>query len=140
MLASWCVCAIKCRLDLDAAVTNRKATFVEQKRWTVAARLLDTALRNGEDVPIVFAAAEETDELIAWGLLEKVDVNEHSTTYTVSSVQSFDGRCRPRKTILRKRSDGLPLSARFIRSYAICATPPVVEIGAGTRLMEAAKS
>jgi hypothetical protein len=108
MLANWCVYAIKSRADLHEAATKGTATFIEKKRWAVAARLLEEAQRNSDNLAIVFAAAEKTNELIAWGLLDKIEVGESTTSYTFSDVKLFEGR-RPRKTELRKRSDGQPL-------------------------------
>jgi hypothetical protein len=84
-------------------------------------RLLDEAKGRGERLAIIFCPSEETRNLHSWGVLEKIEITGDETAYTFSGLTRFK-TTRP-KTVLRKRSDGKPLPAGFIRPYAICRAP-----------------
>ncbi len=116
-----CVYTIKHSDDL---VAGRSGTFHENRPWTTARRLLDQASRQNESLPIVFAEAERTDNLVAWAVLKDVQVTEDGTDYTFSKLVRFKKPLQP-KTALRKRN-GEPLSENFIRPYAICRKPKFV--------------
>lgn len=116
--APLCVYTIKHSDDL---VSGRSGTFHEKRAWATAKRLVDQADRKREPVIVLFAAAEKTDKLIAWAVLEDVQITETGTDYTFSNLKKFRPPLRP-KTVLRKRN-GEPLSAGFIRPYAICRRP-----------------
>jgi hypothetical protein len=116
--APLCVYTIKQSKDL---VEGRKDTFHENKSWTTAKRLLADAERDNESVIIVFAEAEKTDALVAWAVLEDIQITDDGTDYTFSKLARFKKPFR-HKSDLRKR-DGKPLSKNFIRPYAICRKP-----------------
>lgn len=116
-----CVYTIKRADDL---VAGRSDTFHEKRAWTTARRLLVEAERRGESVAVVFAEAENTDNLVAWAVLEDIQIPPDGTDYTFSNLRRFKKPLRP-KTNLRKRN-GEPLSAAFIRPYAICRKPKFV--------------
>ena len=82
-----------------------------------AKRILDEAKLRGEAVAVVFAAAEKTDKLVAWALLEDIHITEDGTEYTFKNLKRFQNPLRA-KTDLRKRN-GEPLSQNFIRPYAL---------------------
>ncbi len=72
---------------------------------------------------IVFGTAEETRDLFAWALLERIEITPDKTTnYTFTGLKLFEGRKRL-KSALRKKSNREPLDENFIRPYAICYTP-----------------
>ena len=120
-LAPLCIYTIKHSDDL---VQGRSDTFREKRAWVTAKRLVDQADRDGESVAVLFAAAERTDKLVAWAVLETVHITPEGTDYTFSNLTRFKEPLRP-KTDLRKRN-GEPLSQNFIRPYAICRKPRFV--------------
>jgi hypothetical protein len=117
-LAPLCVYTIKRRNDL---VPGRSDTFHEKRLWKTAKRLLDDADRRDESVAVVFAEAENTDKLVAWAVLNDIQITPDGTDYTFSNLRMLEEPLRP-KTELRKRN-GEPLSRNFIRPYAICRKP-----------------
>lgn len=119
-LAPLCIYTIKHSKDLVPGQTG----FSEGHRWVTAKRILDEARRRDESVAVVFAAAEKTDKLLAWALLDDIHVTPKGTDYTFSKLTRFKKPLRS-KTDLRKR-DGEPLSQNFIRPYAICRKPKFV--------------
>jgi HNH endonuclease len=120
-LTELCVYTIKHSDELRGAIQKGGLTkFTENKKWSKAKSLLDQATRDGERLPIVFAPAEDTSRLFAWGILEEIRPDE-ITSYSVSNLQLL--KQRPKKTTLRKEVNGEPLGQGFIRPYAICRTP-----------------
>jgi hypothetical protein len=121
MLTDLCIYTIRHSDDLrECLASGGRDKFSEGRRWGRAKELVDEAKRNGDRVPIIFAPAERTGHLIAWALLDDVLLDER-TTYVFSELEFF--KPRPRKTTLRKASNGEPLDPWFIRPYAICKTP-----------------
>ncbi|MGE0132009.1 MAG: hypothetical protein AB7U82_28340 [Blastocatellales bacterium] len=105
---------------------NGKGSLTERKKWVMAQRLLSGAKRNQEQMYVVFASAEECDDLIYWAKLEDVNIeadgNDRSTTiYCFSNLTPFPSPF-PKKISLILRS-GNSISNGFIRPYAICRTP-----------------
>lgn len=120
-LSDLCVYTIKHSDDLRATfASGGRGTYTERRRWVRAKQLLDEASRTGNRLPIVFAPAESTFDLSAWGLLDEIILTE-TTSYTFSDLRMFAPQ--PRKSTLRKASDGKALDDWFIRPYAICVTP-----------------
>ncbi|HEX5273524.1 MAG TPA: hypothetical protein VFW33_23675 [Gemmataceae bacterium] len=121
MLTDLCVYTLKQSDDLRAALEDGgRATYTERKKWVRAKQLVDNAKRTEKRLPVIFAPAEWTRYLLAWALLDEVVLDE-GTAYTFSGLQMFDPQ--PRKTSLKKASNGAPLDPGFIRPYAICQTP-----------------
>ncbi len=135
MLTDLCIYTIKQSDDLlQVAAGDGSASFKEGKRWVSANELVANARRWYDHVPIFFAPAEATGELFAWAVLDDVTLRDNTTTYTFSRLQLFDDLIemqiienRPLKTTLYKASNNTPLDKGFIRPYAICRTPAVLE-------------
>jgi hypothetical protein len=122
MLSRYCIYTIRKSEVLRAlSATRGRHTLREQKRWVQGERLLHEAKAAGQRMPVVFSDAKRTTHIIAWALLDRIEVGEESTAYTFSNLTLL-GR-RPRKTALKKKSDGKRLTIGFIRPYAICHTP-----------------
>jgi hypothetical protein len=96
-------------------------TFKENKRWVEGERLFRESQRNNEQMPILFTAAEKEGGLLYYALLDAVEVDDGTTTYSFSGLTPFDEE-RPKSSLVKK-SDNKPLSDRYIRPYAICFTP-----------------
>ena len=121
MLADLSIYTIRHSNDLRATLANGgRGTYTERKKWVRAKELLDAAKHAGKRVPVIFAPAEDTFHLFAWALLDEV-IPEETSSYTFSELRLFNPQ--PRKSILKKASDGTPLDKHFIRPYAICQTP-----------------
>jgi hypothetical protein len=120
-LSEFCIYTIKHSNELRASYARGgRDTYTEKKQWTTAGRLLADAKRADQRLPVVFAPAEGTSHLFAWGLLDSIRTINDSTEYAFSDLRVFNHR--PAKSTLRKR-DGEPLGEGFIRPYAICVTP-----------------
>jgi hypothetical protein len=130
MLTDFCIYTIKHSDDLRAALSaGGRGTYTERKKWVRAKQLLEEAKRAGKRLPVIFAAAEGTFHLVAWGLLEEV-VPDETSSYTFSELRFFEPQ--PHKSTLKKASDGEPLDEWFIRPYAICQTPDYLVEQEGT--------
>jgi len=81
--------------------------------WTTAKRLRADAERRGNAVAVIFAEAENTDKLVAWAVLQDIQITPDGTDYTFANLTRFKKPLRS-KTDLRKRN-GEPLSRNFIR-------------------------
>jgi hypothetical protein len=128
IFSNFCIYTIRdSSLLRDAFQRDGRGNFTEQKRWVAGKRLLDQAKGRGEELAIVFAPAEGTKRLFAWGRLEKIQVQEDQTKYFFKDLTLLDSG--PLKTTLKKRSDGKALSPGFIRPYAICHKPKFVVKG-----------
>jgi hypothetical protein len=107
------------------------ASFHEGRRWATAEDLLAVARKQGLRVPVVFAAAEFTADLIYFGWLEAVVLGangaEHATTFLVSGLMPFR-KPYPKKTSLIVASTGNPIPASHIRPYVLCRTPEFVRM------------
>jgi hypothetical protein len=121
MFTDLCIYTIKHSEHLRASLDKGgRDSYTERKKWVRAKKLLESAKRAGQRLPIIFAPAEATGHLFAWALLDEV-VPAKATTYSFSELRMFTKQ--PLKTSLRKDRDGEPLAEGFIRPYAICRTP-----------------
>ena len=122
MLTDLCVYTIKHSDDLRASCAKGGAdTYVERKKWSKAKDLLRKAQEEGKCLPIVFAPAEATRNLLAWATLEKIEIVDDTTRFSFTGLKLFARR--PLKTTLRKADDGSPIAEWYVRPYAICRTP-----------------
>lgn len=98
----------------------------EGKRWATAGRLLQDGRRNNLRMLVLFAAAEDTSDLIYYAGLDAIEINridaKPSTTIRFSELIQFE-KPRPKKTSLIVKSTGRPISEKHIRPYVICKTP-----------------
>jgi len=126
-IAQTCVYTI---IHTDALAAACKAggvaTFHEGRHWATAKLVLAEAREHGLRVPVVFAAAEYTADLIYFGWLEGVVVGaagaHPATTFRVSGLKPFP-KPHPKKTSLVVESTGKPIPASHIRPYVLCRTP-----------------
>lgn len=126
-LSPFCVYTIRHRQDLDAAYrAGGSGGFTENKGWKTGHRLFVEAERNAQRMPVVFAPADATDELLYQAVLSNVVLDEanSTTSYEFTDLAPVEGD--PPLSILRLRSTNRPLSENYIRPYAICYTPSFV--------------
>jgi hypothetical protein len=88
---------------------------------------LQEAQRTSLKLFVLFAAAEDTSDLIYYANLEAVrndkkDSNSSVTTFRISELTPFD-EPKPKKTSLIVKSTGRAIPEGHIRPYVICKTP-----------------
>jgi hypothetical protein len=109
---------------------GRAGKFIEGKPWTAAKQLLESAKRDGLQVPIMFAGAEQIQELLYHGILTKVEIKKAADGKSKSVIRVVDlkpfRRPRPDKTDLIVESSGNSLSQNHIKTYVLCQTPEFV--------------
>jgi hypothetical protein len=100
--------------------------FTENKKWVAALGLWESAEKENEQLPLIFAAAESVSELICWGIITKLrpglSTKPDSTTISFTGLKHIRGTPRFHNS-LRLRSTRKQLSNNFIKPYAICYTP-----------------
>lgn len=102
-------------------------SFEENKAWKTGERLFHQAKMDGRRMPIVFADAATTANLICYAFLTHVEILESGgTRYTFENLTPVT-QVIPKSTLI-KRSDGKPLSDDFIRPYSIVYTPEFIHV------------
>lgn len=120
--ASLCVYTIRHSNELKACVRRGgRGTFQENKKWTLARKLLLEAESNGENLLILFSPAEAIKYLFGSAILKAIEFTpENGTEFTFKDLKRFRGRPRRKGSLLKR--DGSALNPNFIRPYAICRT------------------
>jgi hypothetical protein len=101
--------------------------LIEGKRWTRAAVLMRAAREFHMRFLVLFAAAEESTELIFHATLEEIRLRgerhgQGATTFSFSGLAPFR-EPRPLKISLVNDHTGRPVPHSFKRPYLICRTP-----------------
>lgn len=122
----YCIYTIRHSKDLRFAFQNgRQGKFKEMTNWKSGKELLIQARKYNTVLPIIFAAAELTTNLIYWARVINIQTkqtnNRFETTYEFDMITKI--KENPSKTTLRLKSTGQHLSENHIRPYAICYTP-----------------
>jgi hypothetical protein len=89
------------------------------KSWKTAARLLQVTRSKGSTVPVLFAPAEDTRDIVGVADLEEVRLREDNSVV----VKDFRYLSKSLRKASLRLQDGRRLSPDFIRDYAICQTP-----------------
>ena len=127
-VAETCVYTIVRTGKLKAAcAAGGRGTFEEGRRWVTAKRLLAVARDAGLRLPVLFAAAESTTDLIYYGWLDKIELapsgsGDRPTRFHVSGLKPFKDPL-PKKTSLTVASTGSRIPSSHIRPYVLCRTP-----------------
>jgi hypothetical protein len=93
----------------------------KKKPWTGAEQMIADALKKDRVVPLLFAPAEETTNVVACADLLSVKTGR-TNKCTFWKVRYLSPPMK--KTQLKKR-DGARLDINFVRDYVICQTPPL---------------
>jgi hypothetical protein len=115
-LSSFCIYTMRHSAELDAKLqTTGPHVLTEGKAWTTGHLLWEQARRSGELMSIVFSAAESDTGLIYWAITQDIQIAEEdrTTSCTYSDLKAITPARR--KSSLRLRSTGRPLSEDFIR-------------------------
>lgn len=125
LLYNFCAYSIRRADELEDAWLQRGCSFsfTEGKHWTRMSEELTSAMQNGFNLPILFADARATDDIICTGLIDKIWLSQvHRTTVHVHHLNKLAHPVP--KTRLTIASTGRPIPKNHIRSYVICRTPP----------------
>jgi len=130
-----CIYAIKAVKDLNKAYRNGKqGTFdSEEKPWTTGLKLLKDAISENGFLPVVFADAGSTWDLLYWAKLTKIEIfpnknikskSKWMTIYSFQDMRRYPkGKPPYNKTDLIVDSTGKPMGEGYIKSYVICRRP-----------------
>jgi hypothetical protein len=126
-LFEYCVYTIVLKDTLEDIHKNKtgEGSLSENKSWVTGRRLLHEAEKAGADMPILFGDAAWCPDLIYWAILREVRVGDKRTKYRFEQLLKLPDGHSPQE--LRLRSTGKPISAGFIRPYAICKTPAFLD-------------
>ncbi|HCF56395.1 MAG TPA: hypothetical protein DFS52_00160 [Myxococcales bacterium] len=121
-LAKYCIYTIANREWIDQAIQRGEGTRSERKAWTTGLRLFNEARAAGERMPILLAdSIEDCWCLLAWGILEKIEIGHGGTTFSVSGARRLNPTRNAQDLVLA--ASGKHVAEGFRRPYAICNTP-----------------
>lgn len=125
-ISEYCVYTILHTQKLDDIFQAGGASKEEEKKaWKEGQRLFLEARKNGEQMPVLFGAADTGSGLIYCAFLTDVEVDEeYSTKYEFAQLTKLENN--PPLSSLKLKSTNRPLSRDYIRPYAICHTPSFV--------------
>ena len=122
-LSSYCIHTFRHSGQLQKQeAEGGRHTLTEHKVWKAGSQLWAEAMRIGEEMPVIFSAADTDSGLIYWATIDDitVDYDKRQTTCSYSNLRPIEPQ-KPRSA-LRLRT-GRQLSDNLIRPYAICQTP-----------------
>lgn len=102
--------------------------ITEGRRWVGGKRLLDEAGAKNSQVALLFGDAADCSQLIAWALLDSVEIRDKTTDFKFRELRELSGHA-PQELVLV--SSGETMAPGFIRPYAICFTPDFLDDGKG---------
>ena len=125
-LSKHCIYTIahKARLDEEARESG-PVTLEESKAWVTGARLWREAQAEHLGMPVLLGDAAYVNQLLYWGLLQDLQVDDSRTVYKVDRLRPIQGQHFRQELVLR--SSGKNIDPNFIRPYAICLTPPFLD-------------
>lgn len=84
------------------------------------------ACEIGARMPVILSdAAYNTENLLFWATLRRVDIEDMRTTLRFDNIETIRGKHRRRELVLK--SSGRNIAPHYIRPYAICFTPDFLE-------------
>jgi hypothetical protein len=122
--AEQCIYTIRHTDIIDQFSRSEGPHYIDtkRKRWTTAKRMIAEARKQGKIVPLLFAPAENTANVVAWAELRSVETGQTNRC----TFEKLKYCYAPIKKAKLKRLNGENLSRDFIRDYAICRTPPTL--------------
>jgi len=107
---------------LEEIALKGRGKISEGRAWKTGKRLLEESRKLPAGMPVIFSdAAYNTERLLLWGILRKIEIDGDRTTFQFSDVKRIRGNHHRQELILR--SSGRAVAPKFIRPYAICRTP-----------------
>lgn len=121
-LYNFCVSTLVDRKRLGEFALTGRGKFTEAREWKTVEALLGEARKTGERFPVILSdAAYNSEPLLLWGVLHKLEIKAGSSTIQLRDVQRVRGKHGRQDLVLR--DTGKNIKAHFIRPYAICETP-----------------
>jgi hypothetical protein len=123
-LCDSCIHTFRHSEDLRRQATNGgRHTLTEHKAWVTGRQLWADATRIGQQMALLFSAADRGKGVIYWAVIDSITVDDQTreTTCGYSHLQMVEPKV-PLST-LRLWNGGRPVSDDLIRPYAICQTP-----------------
>ena len=112
-------------LRKDAEIGHGDLT--EKTFWSMGSRILTEAAAKGENVAIIFAAAESEGPLLWWATIDDIETDRGDdrplTRCRYSNLRPVEP---PRSLSSLTLLTGKRLSDKFIRPYALVRTPDFV--------------
>ena len=119
----------------QAYADGGSGSFVENNAWSTGNRLFAQATKAGQRMPVIFADAAATTNLVKYGFLTEVEIlDDNRTHYAFENLTAITMEFP--KSVLIKRSDGKPLSDDYIRPYSIVYTPSFITLPAENKPAE----
>lgn len=121
----FCIYTLKKTSELEKALKNNTfIQFTESKRWVTGSAYAQDAMKNDQDLLILFAPAGELAGPRYAAVIHSIEVGDESgTKYTFRDLVKLP---REIKKSELKLKNGNPLSEDFIRPYALCRTPAFI--------------
>jgi hypothetical protein len=121
-LYEFCVSTILDRHRLEEFALKGRGSATEGRAWKTALLLLQKSRHVGAHMPVILSdAAYNAENLLLWGLLQKIEIDGERTIVQFNAVKRIPGKHHRTELILR--SSGKSIAPQFIRPYAICRTP-----------------
>jgi hypothetical protein len=144
---AYCICTTVSAKALAALLENGgRGTYRDEHPWLIARDLVAAARQAGERVPVLFASGRPA-RFSHWSFIDALEVLElhrarWETACSFSALQPVNPIfeeidslfLKPSSEQLdRERREGIPrhrhpLTERELHPYAICETPPFIEV------------
>ena len=121
-LCEFCISTIVERRRLEDFALKGRGKFTEGREWKTGKRLFEESRKAGTSLPVILSdAAYNSERLLLWGILQKIEMHDDQTIVQLSDIQRIRGNHGRQELTLR--SSGKLIKPNFIRPYAICHTP-----------------
>ncbi len=121
-LYNFCISTIVDRHKLEEFALKGHGRVTEGRAWKTGKLLFDKSRETGRAMPVILSdAAHNSEHLLLWGILQKVEIDGDQTMVQFNDVQRIRGNHGRQELTLR--SKGKSIKPNYIRPYAICQTP-----------------
>lgn len=123
-LSAYCIHTFRHSEDLRRqAASGGQHMLRERKAWVTGRGLWTKAEGSGEQMALLFSAADVGMGIIYWAVIDAITIDD-KTRVTECRYSQLQPVTPARKlSTLQLRSSGRPVSDDLIRPYAICHTP-----------------
>jgi hypothetical protein len=117
-----CIYTIRAEKKLASAFSAATdGLFEERQAWVTGHALLKQARVDGTVLPVFFADAVETGEILYWATIEEIRIKKGISTILYRGMRRFPIPLKRHLLIVQRT--GKPISTDDIRPYRICITP-----------------
>lgn len=125
-LYEFCISTIADGKKLKQFAAKGRGEVTEARAWKTGEVLFQNASEIGARMPVIFSdAAYNTENLLFWATLLRVEIDDTRTTFCFDNVKKISGKRRRQDLVLK--SSGQKIAPNCIRPYAICFTPDFLE-------------